>query len=419
MEGKEEQVKLWNKNFFLLWQGQMVSFLGNVIYTIALDFWILDITGSTSLMGLLSAISMIPTLVIGPIAGVFVDKWDRKKIIVITDFVRGIFVTFVGIASLMGFIQVWMVFVVAILNGVCAAFFNPCINSVRPDIVDKSLIVKANSVTTLAQSGMDMLGSAIGGILYVTFGATYMFLFNGISFLFSAFTELFLFIPKVKRESKKLTFKEDFKEGFNFLWNLKILRNLVIAFSFINFFFNAAFILTLPYFKETDFLGPERYGVAMAVISFSMIVGSILLSVKSIESDTRYKVFIMSSIVMAACFPFITILSNYYVILALLFTAFFFNIILNTIFTSIIMMVIPDDKRGKVFSILNTIMMSLSPIGMFLGGVLGDILSIRLAMTILLIIGSFSTLTILFIKDLKKLVNFDVEKNNVLEFINK
>ncbi|MFR4767154.1 MAG: MFS transporter [Paraclostridium sordellii] len=203
---KNLETKLWNKNFFLLWQGQMVSVLGDVFYLMALNFWMLEITGSTALMGMLSAVTMLPKIILGPFAGVFVDRWDRKKLIVLTDLIRGVIVTFVGIAGVMGFIQVWMVFIVGIISGICAAFFNPAINSSRPDIVPEDKLLKANSVTSLAQSGMDMIGNAVGGVLYVLIGAPYMFLLNGISYLFSAFTEIFITIPKVKREEKEITF---------------------------------------------------------------------------------------------------------------------------------------------------------------------------------------------------------------------
>lgn len=71
---KKLEGKLWNKNFFLLWQGQLVSVLGDVLYIMALDFWILEMTGSKSLMGLLSAVTMMPRLILGPFAGVFIDK---------------------------------------------------------------------------------------------------------------------------------------------------------------------------------------------------------------------------------------------------------------------------------------------------------------------------------------------------------
>jgi len=269
-----ENIRLWNKNFFLLWQGQLVSMLGDILYIMALNFWILDITGSTGLMGLLSALTMLPRIVLGPFAGVFVDKWNRRNIIVITDFIRGIVVTFVGIAGIFGFIQVWMVFVVGIISGLCSAFFGPAVSSIKPELVHESKFVKANSVTSLATSGMDMIGSAVGGIIYITIGAPYMFLANGVSYLISAFTEMFITEPKREKKDEKITFVDDFKEGFRFLWNFKALRNLFLLASLLNLFANAAFILILPYFKTMPFLGEERYGFVMAVIPMGMLIGS-------------------------------------------------------------------------------------------------------------------------------------------------
>lgn len=92
----------------------------------ALNFWMLEITGSTALMGMLSAVTMLPKIILGPFAGVFVDRWDRKKLIVLTDLIRGVIVTFVGIAGVMGFIQVWMVFIVGINKWNLCCIFQSC-----------------------------------------------------------------------------------------------------------------------------------------------------------------------------------------------------------------------------------------------------------------------------------------------------
>lgn len=399
--------KLWNKNFFLLWQGQMVSVLGDVIYMIALDFWVLEMTGSTAIMGLLSAMTMAPRIILGPFAGVFVDKWDRKNIIVISDLIRGVFVTFVGIAALSGFIQVWMVFVIGITNGICSAFFNPAIMSSRPDIVPESKLVKANSVTSLAQSGMDMIGSAVGGILYVTIGAPYMFLFNGISYLFSAFTELFIKIPRVDRKNEEVTFKEDFKVGFKFLSNFKVLKKMFICACLMNFFANSAMVLFVPYFKEMEFLGVSKYGFAMTMMAIGMMTGSILLSMVQIKRKDKFKIFAISTIISDTLFVCIILVNNYFAMLVVIFLAFFFNICLNTIFNSAMMAVIPSEIRGKVMAITSTVSMGLVPIGKLLGGVLGEFIPIRLVMLVLFFCCFLTAIMCIRITNLRKLIEYE------------
>ncbi len=416
-EGKT--LKLWNRNFFLLWQGQLVSYLGDIIYMIALDFWVLEVTESTALMGLLSAVALIPRLILGPFAGVLVDRLNRRNIIVITDFIRGILCTFAGIAALNGFIQVWMVFVIAIVNSMCSAFFNPCITSVKPDIVPKDKIVKANSITSFAESGASMVGNSIAGILYVSIGAPYMFLFNGVSYLFSAFTEIFIKVPAVKREveQRNVTLKSDFIEGFKFLWKFKALRNIFIVSSFINFLCNAAFILLLPYFKEMNFLGAEKYGIAMAMSSLGMVIGSGILSLISIKNSQKFRVSTTAMIVMSSLWLIMPLVNNFYVIATALLIAQMCNMISNTIFNSTMMITIPQEKRGKVFSLISTFSMGLSPLGIALGGIMGEFISIKIAMLMFFAMTFIGALSIPMLKGFKTMISFNPEEQTLEELI--
>lgn len=417
LKDQGKNIRLWNKNFFLLWQGQLVSMLGDILYMIALDFWILDMTGSTGLMGLLSALTMLPRIVLGPFAGVFVDKWNRRNIIVLTDFIRGIVVTFVGIAGIFGFIQIWMVFIVGIISGLCSAFFGPAVNSIKPELVHESKFVKANSVTSLATSGMDMIGSAIGGVIYVAIGAPYMFLANGISYLLSAFTEIFITEPKREKKTSKVTFVEDFKEGLKFLWNFKTLRNIFLVSSLLNLFVNAAFILVLPYFKSMPFLGPEKYGLFMASIPMGMLAGSMLLSIINIKKKQKFRLCATGILICIGTLPIIFLVENFYIMIVIAFISFLFNVIFNTIFSSAIMLVVPSDKRGKVGALMNTISGGLQPVGTLIGGVIGEFMPIRVAILSLLAIDAIIAIGMVMIKGSKTLMEYDSSDGTVEELI--
>ena len=131
VKGDNQKSKLWNMNFLLLWQGQLVSNFGDSVYDIALGFWILAKTGSTGLMGILMATAVIPRVFLSPIAGTFVDRHNRKNILIITDLIRGVVISFVGIAALMNVIKIWMVLLGGIILGICGSFFNPAVQSSR------------------------------------------------------------------------------------------------------------------------------------------------------------------------------------------------------------------------------------------------------------------------------------------------
>lgn len=409
--------RLWNKNFFLLWQGQLVSVLGNIVYSIALGFWMLDLTGSTALMGSLMATSMVPNLIIAPFAGVLVDKWDRKWVIVVTDFIRGVFITFIGIAAMLNFIQIWMVFGAALINGLCAAFFSPAISSVQPDVVPKSKLLKANSINTMSSTSMQMIGNALGGLLYIHFGAPYMFLFNGISFLFSAFTELFIVVPPIVKEDKKITFLDDFKEGFKFTWNFKALKRITLTACFINFIANGAFLLILPYFKSMEFLGASRYGYAIALESLGMIAGSLILSVFTLPSNKKFNVFIIGSILLCVAPILFLFTNNFYIIVALFFLQGLGNAIINTLLSATMQQIVPREMRGKVFALFQSLVMGLSPLGTLLGGVLGEVFPLRVVMGGGFVILLVEMIGFCMLKGCREVINYDSEKTSVEELI--
>ncbi len=198
-----KKLKLFTKNFFLLWQGQLVSSIGDVMYSLALGFWVLQKTGSTAIMGLLMAVSALPQLILGPIAGVIVDRADRKWIIVTMDIVRGVFVVAVAVLAITGNLEVWMVFFTGVVKGICASVFNPAVSASLPDIVQSANLQRANAALMVSTNGVNIFSNSISGVLFSIVGAPVLFLINGIAYLFSSVTEMFLKIPRVRSEKMR------------------------------------------------------------------------------------------------------------------------------------------------------------------------------------------------------------------------
>jgi len=407
--------KLWTLNFFLLWQGQFISAFGDVIYEIALGFWILEITGSKALMGTLMATSMIPRLIISPFAGVVVDRVDRKKLMVLMDFIRGFIVVFVGIAAIFHFVQIWMVFVAGIILGICGAFFNPSIMSVLPDIVEKSKIIKANSALNMVYAGTNMAANPVGGILYSVLGAPLMFLFNGISYLFSSLTEVFIKVPKIKRDLKEVHFWDDLKQGFKFVWKFKSLRYFIFIGAILNFFASMAIVLFLPFFQETSGLGSVKYGFAMAVMSGGMFLGMLFTSIVNIPYEKRAVVFIVNLIAFGILFS-IALFLNYYVMLSVLAIGGFLNAIVNVFFSSTVQLTVPQEMRGKVGALMSTVLMGLAPLGIAFGGIIAEFVSIKMIVLVSFAISTIVSIILGVNKDFKAFINFNPDKQ-VLEDI--
>ncbi|SHI93622.1 Predicted arabinose efflux permease, MFS family [Clostridium cavendishii DSM 21758] len=406
LESKEElQEKLWNTNFILLMQGQVVSIFGDTVYDIALRFLILAKTGSVALMGSLMAASIIPRIFISPLAGTFIDRHDRRKVLIISDSICGITILFVGVAAIMGFIQIWMVLVAGIILDVCGCFFNPTTSSSIPDIVPKSKLIKANSIYSSITSANDMAGYALGGFLIQLIGAPILLLFNGVSFLFSAISEYFITIPEVKSYTEKLSFIEDMKSGVKFVKNSKGLKYLYITIAFLNFFAAMSMTLTLPLFKLHKELGVGLFGIAMAINTFGMLVGFGILSVIEIKKEIRFHVFILSGIIVSITMILYSFTLNFYLISILFFLDGLSLAVMNSFIQSSMQKYVPSNMRSKVFAFKNMLTGSLMPLGMVLAGILGEIMSMNIIIFVAYLIFFILFIYLSFVKSVKEIIN--------------
>lgn len=403
-------MKLWNRNFFLLWQGQLVSVFGDALYSMALGFWVLQETGSTTIMGSIMALVTIPRIILGPFAGVIVDRCDRKKLIILGDLIRGIGMLMIAILALNGSLKIWMVMLMGIVLGICSSFFNPSIQSVLPEIVPSDKLIKANSSYQMATTGADIVGQSIGGLLYTVIGAPLMFLINSISYLFSSFTEGFIKIPKIERKNVNITFREDFMEGIKFILRFKgLIRSLIMAF-FVNFLFGMIRVLIIPWFVSDPSLGMTKYGVLNGFQSFGFLIGTLVLSFITIKSNQKYNVYIFSIVTFVSLIGLGAFINNFVIIIICFTSAFGFMFVFNTVANSTIMELTPADKRGKVFATIGTLAMAISPIGNFVGGVLGEFMNPRAVIIGSAIVGLIIVCSIVVNPEVKKFINYEAEK---------
>jgi MFS transporter, DHA3 family, macrolide efflux protein len=402
-----EPVRLWNRNFVLLWQGSLVSMVGDRLYEIALGFWILAVTGSTGLMGTLLAVSMIPRVLLAPFAGVAADRFRRRRLIVGMDLIRGAAAAAAGAAALAGVLEVWMVFAVGIVLGGCGAFFNPAVGSVFPDLVPRSRLEKANSAFAMVQAGSRIAGSSLGGVLYSILGAPLMFLINGISYLLSGISETFIEVPEHGAERRNLTFFQDMGEGYRFVWSNKGILTLLIVGSVLNFFASIGFLLLLPLFDANPALGPARYGVFMAVSAAGSMLGMVFLSMFRITPKTRYAWFMGTLLSFTFLFVLIPLVQVYPVMLAVGLVTGFGNAIVNILLETVMQLTIPPDKRGKVFSLLNMLLTGLMPLAMAAGGWLGEILPLKLIIAVSMILCGVPGLFLLGNREFREFISID------------
>lgn len=402
----ENKVKLWTRSFLILWQSQLVSTVGDAVYAIALGFWVLQVTGSTALMGALMAASTLPGVLISPFAGVLIDRSNKKLLMIAMDVIRGAAVVLLSAAAYSGLIQIWMVFAAGILLSAGGAVFGPGISSSIPDIVPASKVANANSAFATVSTGANLIGSAAGGFLFQALGAPLLFLINGLSFLFSGASLPFVKIPNVRREVKPQFFK-DMGDGFRYMWQQKGLRFILILAALINFFCAIAIMLFLPLCQTDPTLGSGKYGILMASFMGGSVIGFMALSIITIKPKDKLRVFVIASILSNVLTLIAVNQPVFFAMSILLVFAGMLNAVVNVQLISTVQTSVPAEMRGKVMSFMMTATQGLTPFAMALGGVLGGLFPIRIVITAAFAIGFLIMVPAYFSKSFKEYLTQD------------
>ncbi|MCP4672415.1 MAG: MFS transporter, partial [Desulfobacula sp.] len=206
-----------NRNFFYLLTGQFISQIGDKFHMIALAFWVLKSTGSSAKMGAVLAASLIPSLIFGLVSGAFIDRYNRKFIIIGTDLIRGIIIFIFALLFYFKITNFSIILLMQILLSINAAFFDPAIPSVIPQIVDKKDLASANSKHQFVNGFSTIAGAFLGGICIGIFGYLWIFVINAISFLLSAILECFINIPPrtgCQNQDNSSGIFKDMKQGY-------------------------------------------------------------------------------------------------------------------------------------------------------------------------------------------------------------
>ena len=210
-----------NRNYRLLWFGQIVSQLGDWFNSVAVYALLLELTGTATSVALMIIVQFLPMAVIGPVAGVVVDRVDRRRLMILMDVVRGLLVLVLLVVHRAE--QVWLLYVVMGATVSATAFFEPARTAVIPNITSRAELLTANALSSATWSAMLAIGAGAGGLVTAVFGRNTAFLVNAVSFFVSAViiarTAFLATPPEVKRPAglASLTGLSDLVEGLRYV----------------------------------------------------------------------------------------------------------------------------------------------------------------------------------------------------------
>lgn len=375
--------RLWNHNFVLLWNGQLVSQLGSQAFAIAVLFWIKGHTQAAILVTLVHMISAVPAALLGPIGGTFADRYSRRAIIIWGDFIRG--AASVAMAVMVFWlpeqprlILLWM-YVTVFLMGATGSFFRPAITSSIPDIVPTKRVTAANSLNRISIDLSTLLGLGIGGILFQWLGAALLIFADGVTYLLAGVSKCFVTIPqKIPEKSTEwrevfTEFRRDTVNGLRYVWSRKGLRFIMFLIPFDAFFITSIVVL-LPFYVE-DVLGatPAWFGYLTACFGAGSLLGSLVAGTLPLRGRVRCNFFLASAVVFGLAAGFLGPAPSTWYALIVLFTAGVTNGFNAIHMVSLIQLTTPSEFRGRVFGLMETLGLSATPLAAGAAGVVADL----------------------------------------------
>lgn len=370
-------------NLMLYLAGILVSRLGTLTYAFAVSLYILKIGGTAAQLSLNLFLSMTARVVLSPIAGSIVDRWDRKRIVVFADLISGVFLMGIFFIVTETSFTLPLIYLSTLVLSVLNTFFGVAFNAAIPNFVDGENVARANSIAATADSISGILGPVLGGFMFALVDIKMFILVNAISFIISGVSEQFIDFtvnPSKSSVSGKLDFREDFRVSVAYLKKNKYIMNLALTALIINFF--AASLSVINPIVIINHIGhsSKTYGVIDAAFGIGVLLVSMFLSIRPQKKNgadiVANGIVVLGFLFFLYTIPVMLKDINWFINAAMIFAvAFSFGAIIiavNIPLNSGFLRLLDDDVRGKMIGILGAVAGGIAPLGTVLTGVLID-----------------------------------------------
>ena len=375
----------WGRTFFPIWIGQAISLIGSRLVGFALVWYLTESTGSAIVLTTISLVGMLPEMILAPFAGALADRWNRKKVMIFADGLIALVTLGLGALFAFDLIEIWHIYVLMFARSIGGAFHYPAMSASTSLMVPKEKFTKIQGLNQLLQGALAIVVAPLGALAleYMDIGNV---LFIDVATAILAIAPLFFVtIPQpditTTQEQRANPFKtmwEDVVEGMSYVFRWKGLFYVMLLATGINAILNPAFSL-LPLLVYEDFgLGATEFAWIQTVMGVGLILGSLILS---IWGGFKKKVFtstlgLMTGTVGLLMMSFAPI-DQYWMLLVGIGIFGTTNAITNGPLHAIFQEAIEPQMQGRVFSLIGTMSMAASPLGMIVAGPVSEWLGVQ------------------------------------------
>ena len=357
------------RNYLFFWAGQLVSLLGSSIAQFVIIWWITLVTGSALYLALASFLGLAPMVILAPFAGVFVDRWNRKVLIFVADFLQALATVVLIFLFWLGVVSMLHIFILLTIRGILQAFHAPAISAIIPLMIPKEKLSRMNGLNYLCSGAVTLIGPVVAALLLALWKIHQILWIDMATFIVAFIPLLMIKIPSLRKEQDKSSFREEFFEGFTFIRNAKGLLPLLILATALNFLLTPLSTL-LPYYVKFDHSGEAPdLALVMAFFQGGILAGGLVMSViKGFKKKmvtvalSLYIIFLGYALIALTPLMWFWFMAISGTIMALCVP------VANVTLQTIIQTVVPIKMQGRVSSVVMALASAATPLGMILSG---------------------------------------------------
>ena len=353
---------LRNRNIALLFSGQIVSIVGDMVLFIALPFWVYQLTGSAMATGFMFAALTLPQLLFSPIAGVVVDRVDRKRLMILSDLLRAALMVcyfFVNSAE-----QVWIIYLLAFAESAVSQFFRPAVMAVVPNLVNgEDELKRANALLGASWAVGQLIGPALGGVLVTTSGPHGAALFDAGSYLVSALFVLFLRVPPRAQVAEKLNdaahavqqITRELIQGVRVVLDRPLLRVIFASLAVLMLANGIINVLLIVIVNEIWHVGATEFGWFVSVQGIGGLAGTAIIGAIATRVSAK-RLVIVGGVIAGLILMVMVNQPSIYVAMGLMLIASIGIVGFDVGLTTLIQIGSDDSNRGRVAGLMHTAM---------------------------------------------------------------
>lgn len=355
------------RNYGLFFGGQSISLVGTWMQQIAMSWLVYRLTSSVFLLGMVGFLTQIPVFFLTPFAGIFVDRWDRRRLLIITQIMALVQAAALFVLYSLNIIAIWHIIILGIVFGLINVFDMPGRQVFMVDIIEKKEdLGNAIALNSAMVNVARLLGPSLAGLILAWKGEGICFLLNAVSYL-AAIVALFLIKTNLKNGGKKLAPWAEFKEGFSYAFGLPVVRSMIFLLALTSLA-SMSYQTLLPVFVKDILKGDAHLlGLLVGGSGVGALAGTFYLaSRKGIHGFGRIIVSVSS--IFGVSLMLLSLSRNFFLCFFFMLCAGFGLMVQMAGSNTILQTIVHDDKRGRVMSLFITAFAGTMPFGSLLSG---------------------------------------------------